>query len=118
MKAKRNGFSVSQSFWMVGIFATLPVAEIKPPMFAKTNELTRGGLGDGCILGVGGGAGTGKSCRGSGSGSAGSVLPGENTCGVGGEGTGGGSPARRGSGGEWDTSLTGLTREGVCVVLF
>ena len=50
VKARRNGFSVLQSFWIMGIFAILPEVEIRPPMFANLkNESTRNGWGGGCL---------------------------------------------------------------------
>ena len=58
MKARRNGFSELQSFWIMGIFAILPEVEIRPPMFANLKtEFTRIGWDGGCLGGVGGDGG-------------------------------------------------------------
>lgn len=62
MKAKRNGESVLQSFWMMGILAMRPVAESSPLIFANLNDgFTISGWGVGNLGGVGGRGDMGRS---------------------------------------------------------
>ena len=60
VNARKRGLLLLQSDVKIGIFATRPVSERRPPMFAKMKDDGEWVSGRGLLFGTGGGAGLGS----------------------------------------------------------